>query len=73
MIVFEFVFHPGNRDEAFIWKNFHPGYRDLDEHIKLFTKEIGVKRDLGNRAIPFNRDHMKRPLEKLLHVEKLLH
>ena len=24
MIVFEFVFHPGNRDEAFIWKIFIP-------------------------------------------------
>ena len=51
MIVFEFVFHPGNRDEAFF------SY----ERIKFFTKEIGVKRDLGNRAIPVNRDHMKRP------------
>ena len=31
----------------------------------FFAKEIGVKRDLGNRAIPVNRDHMKRPLDKL--------
>ena len=42
MIVFEFVFHPGNRDEAFIWENFHPGYRDLGRR----------NRDLGNRAGP---------------------
>ena len=35
-------FLPGNRDEVFIWENFHPGYRDL-----------GCRnRDLGNRAGP---------------------
>ena len=22
-------FRPGNRAEAFMWENFHPGYRDL--------------------------------------------
>ena len=32
------------------------------EHIAIFTKEIGVRRDLGNRASPVNRAHMKRPL-----------
>ena len=42
MFVFEFVFHPGYRDEAFIWKNFHPGYRDLGRK----------NRDLGNRDGP---------------------
>ena len=32
--------HPGNRNEVFIWQNFHPAYRDL-----------GWKnRDLGNRT-----------------------
>ena len=36
MIVYEFVFHPANRNEAFIWENFHPG----------------LYRDLGNRAGP---------------------
>ena len=63
----------GNRDEAFMWENFHPGYLNVDfgrrnqdlvnqagrllkwsEHIEFFTKERGVKRDLGNRAIPVN-------------------
>ena len=35
-------FHPGNRDEVFIWQNFQPAYRDL-----------GWKnRDLGNQASP---------------------
>ena len=41
MIVFEFVFHPGNRDEAFIWENFHPGYRDPTE-ISVVETEISV-------------------------------
>ena len=42
MIVFEFVFHLGNRDEAFIWENFHPCYRNLGRG----------NQDLGNRAGP---------------------
>ena len=36
------TFRPGNRDGVFIWKNFHPGCRDLS----------WKNRDLGNRAIP---------------------
>ena len=32
------------------------------EHIAIFTKEIGVRRNLGNRASPVNRAYMKRPL-----------
>ena len=32
------------------------------EHFEIFTKEIGVRRDLGNRASPVNLAHMKRPL-----------
>ena len=31
------------------------------EHIEIFTKEIGVRRALGNRASPVNRALMKRP------------
>ena len=31
------------------------------EHIENFTKDIEVRRDLGNRASPVNRAHMKRP------------
>ena len=31
------------------------------EHIEIFTKEIGVRRDIGNRASSVNRAHMKRP------------
>ena len=49
----------------FLSENVHPGYRaGPPSHMNtsnFFTKEIGVKRDLGNRAIPVNRDHMKRP------------
>ena len=33
----------------------------LYELIEIFTKEIGVKRDLSNRVSPVNRAHMKRP------------
>ena len=33
------------------------------EHIKLFTKESVVTRDLGNRASPVDQAHMKRPLD----------
>ena len=29
---------------------------------KFFTKESVVRRDLGNRASPVDRAHMKRPL-----------
>ena len=32
------------------------------EHIENFTKDLEVMRDLGNRASPVNRAHMKRPL-----------
>ena len=31
------------------------------EPIAIFTKEIGMMRDLGNRASLVNRAHMKRP------------
>ena len=31
------------------------------EHIENFTKDLEVTRDLGNRASPINRAHMKRP------------
>ena len=31
------------------------------EHIENFTKDSEVRRDLGNRASPVNRAHMKRP------------
>ena len=63
--------HPGNRDEVFIWQNFQPAYRDLGwkkprsrepsqpalsyEHIENFTKDLEVRRDLGNRASPVDR------------------
>ena len=33
------------------------------EHIENFTKDLEVRRDLGNRASPVNRAHMKRPLD----------
>ena len=50
--------HPGNRDEVFIWQNFQLAYRDL-----------GWKnRDLGNRASPVNRAHMKRPLVSCIKI-----
>ena len=33
------------------------------EHIENFTKDLEVRRDLGNRASPVNRTHVKRPLD----------
>ena len=32
------------------------------EHIENFTKDLEVRRDLGNRASPVNRARVKRPL-----------
>ena len=32
------------------------------EHIDIFTKKRVASRDLGNRASPVDRAHMKRPL-----------
>ena len=67
--------HPGNRDEVFTWQNFsarlprsrlekprsrEPSQPALShEHIENFTKDLEVRRDLGNRASPVNRAHMK--------------
>ena len=59
--------HPGNRDDSC-----SHGKRDLGwtepsqsalsyKHIKNFTKDLEVRRDIGNRASPVNRAHMKRP------------
>ena len=31
------------------------------EHVENFTKDLEVRRDLGNRVSPVNRAHMKRP------------
>ena len=36
------------------------------EHIDIFTKERVARRDLGNRASPVDRAHMRRPLERLV-------
>ena len=52
-------FRPSNRAEVFIWENFHPGCRDnrdlppshIYEHIDIFTKEIGVRRDLSTHSV----------------------
>ena len=33
------------------------------EHIEILTKERVARRDLGNRASPVDRAHMKRPLD----------
>ena len=62
--------HPGNRDEVFIWQNFQPVYRDLGwknsrpshmNTLKILQKDLEVRQDLGNRASPVNRAHVKRP------------
>ena len=54
---------PGNWAVVFIWKNFHFGWPALSyEHIEFFTKEVGLRRDLGNQPSPVNRAHIERPL-----------
>ena len=35
------------------------------EQIANFTKDLEVRRDLGNRASPVNRAYVKRPLESV--------
>ena len=40
----------------------YPGQPGLSyEHIDIFTKKRAARRDLGNRASPVDRAHMKRP------------
>ena len=63
--------HPGTRDEVFTWQNFQPAYRDLGNRASLpshmntsienFTKELEVRRDLGNQASLVNRAYMRGP------------
>lgn len=54
--------------EVFVWENFHFGYRDLPyQHIEIFKKERVARRDLGNRASPVDRAHMKRHLRKQIY------
>ena len=82
------TFRPGNRDGVFIWKNFQPSCRDVGwkkprsrqashptlsyVHSEIFTKDLVMYRDLGNRASPVNRDHMKKPLGQLvINLDKL--
>ena len=78
------IIHPGNRDEVFIWQNFpaplprsrlekqksrYPSQDALSyEHIENFTKDLEVRRDLGNRASLVNRAHMKRPSDEELNT-----
>ena len=40
-------------------RDIEPGFSC--EHIEFFTKERVARRDLGNRASPVDRAHMKRP------------
>ena len=66
-----FIPRAGTRDEVFIWQNFQPAYRDLGNRASLpshmntsvenFTKELEVRRDLGNQASPVNRAYMRGP------------
>ena len=74
-------FVPVTRAGVFIWENFHPGYRDLGRKIqdlgnraspashinasKFLPRKRVARRDIGNRANPVDRAHMKRPQEAL--------
>ena len=73
--------HPGNRDEVFIHGQFparlarsrEPSQPALSyEHIKNFTKDLEVRRGLGNWASPVNWARIKRPLETCLHRQTSL-
>ena len=69
-------FRPGYPGWSIHMQKFSSRYRDLSrknrdlgsqpsfryEHIDIFTKEGVGRRDLGNRASPVDRTHMKRPL-----------
>ena len=39
----------------------------LDEHIEIFQRERVTRRDLGNRATPVDRAHIKRPSSKQIY------
>ena len=41
------------------------------EHIENFTKDLEVRRDLGNRFSPVNQAHMKRPLTRFVDVKSM--
>ena len=73
--------HPSNLAEVFIRLNFQPAYRDPGRenrdlwnrarppsHVKpskIFTKDLKVRRDVGNRASYCrSRAHVKRHLDK---------
>ena len=45
------------------------------EHIDIFTKKRVARRDIGNRASPVDRAHMKRPLVTVenLYLENKYH
>ena len=69
-----FRFHPRNRGEVFIWQISSPlteipgtePARSLigTYHIKYFTKDLEVRRDLGNQT------YVKRPLISLFIAQK---
>ena len=50
--------------------DFQPGFPY--EYIENFTKERVARRDLGNRASPVDRAHMKRPLDDMTSVSNKL-
>ena len=68
--------HPGNRDVHMAEfparlprsRLEKPRTRELSqpalsyEHIENFTKDLEVRRDLGNRTSPVNRAHIKKAL-----------
>ena len=64
--------HPGNRAEVVIiiakFQALLPSQPDLSyEHVQNFTRDLEVRRDLGNPASPVNRAHVKRALMRSAH------
>ena len=63
------IFQPPYRDPG--WKNRSLGNRArTPSHMNTenFTKDLEVRRDLGNRASLVNRAHMKRPSDEELNT-----
>ena len=69
------MFRPGHRAGVFIWENFHPGYRDLDNRASpashMDTPMFLQRKEWRGEASPVDWAHMKRPLEKFEIIGKL--
>ena len=63
-ILCKLTFRHGHRAGVFIWKNFHPGYRDLGNRASsashMNTSIFLQRKEWRGEASPVDRAHMKR-------------